>query len=65
MLLTPKQRLVFRMHQKDGLAQVEIARQLKLRPESICRLLARANLRVKKFIGEHPKSSEMMEILMQ
>jgi DNA-binding NarL/FixJ family response regulator len=45
MLLTAKQQLALRL-QSRGIPQVEIARKLHVRPESICRLLSRAKLRM-------------------
>lgn len=52
MLLTPKQKLVWNLHRKQGIPQVEIARTLGLRPESVCRLLARAEDRVKSLMEQ-------------
>jgi hypothetical protein len=57
--LTPKQRLVYQLNRRQGIAQNRIALELGVRPESICRLLQRADERIgrllKRFEGTDPE----------
>lgn len=57
MILTPRQRLVFRMHRKDGVPQKEIAAKLRITPESVCRLLSRAEQRLRTFVTDCPRGA--------
>lgn len=54
MLLTAKQKIAYRLHRRQGLPQKDIAAALKITPESVCRLIARAEERIREFIGQCP-----------
>jgi len=45
-VLSPKQKLVYRLHHNQGLTGREIAQRMQVRPESIYRMLARARRRL-------------------
>jgi RNA polymerase sigma factor (sigma-70 family) len=64
MILTPKQRLVFRLHRKDGVPQKEIAQRLGVTPVAVCRMIARAENRLRSFAGACPSGKcELTEIV--
>ncbi len=46
MLLTPKQKLAHHMYFSRGISQINIAKALRIRPESVCRLISRAERRI-------------------
>lgn len=64
MVLTAKQRLACRL-QKQGMAQTEIARAMRIRPESVSRLLSRAEQRIVAFAracgGPPDTAAELLE----
>jgi predicted transcriptional regulator len=45
---------VFRRHRRDGIPQVEIARELGVSPAAVCNLLARAETRLAEFSLRYP-----------
>jgi DNA-directed RNA polymerase specialized sigma24 family protein len=54
MLLTPKQKIVVDMHDRQGKSQKEIAQILRKSPASISRLYARAKRRVEEVLQHCP-----------
>ena len=52
MLLTAKQRLAYQLCRKQGLSQAEVGRRLSVSRESVNRLLARADDRIKSLMRD-------------
>jgi DNA-binding CsgD family transcriptional regulator len=51
-LLTAKQKIVYRMVRKQGIPQKDVAEQLKLSEPAISRLLSRADLRINDLVQQ-------------
>jgi RNA polymerase sigma factor (sigma-70 family) len=62
MILTPKQKAVYRLREREGKTQVAIAEELGLSQPEVSRLLSRARNRILQFVGNCP-GGERCEIV--
>ena len=59
LILTAKQKAVYRRHRQDGVSQVQIAAELGISPSAVCTLLARAEARLAKLRERFPELVDM------